>query len=602
MFLSSDTNLLVRGVSASLMDNNMLVRRSALDLLISSLPLGGPALQKHSKLDFKVDLSRNACNVVLRRDISLNRRLYTWLLGTSDDKEAQSLHFNTFGLPLISSWMLTDMDTNKSFDSRPYKVFISLLDKWEIGHNLTKCIVSEIISSLECRLKDDVDTNADVKVISSMVLESVDIHLLWKAMNNEIQSDFSNQDDTYHSIELITMVVNNISLKEEAHTCLHFPIHLLNILKLISVNRQATLKPALIERAFSLAQRLIKYIPEKVMNESPCIISDGHQVISSWQHVAKAEYTDSMAIPKVEDPDTLYEALLKDLIQINLSWSEKFVDSILLKASFATLYTLFTLRYPRKELNESFKDSTGQLFTVLVKLISVSQHFETTELLIKCLLMLKQAGLKDDRLYLQWMSRQAHETLLNTLLPYLTSEHFDYHFRCVTLIQEIENATAQEHISSILAQRLHDDNHPARLQVIHQCGIIYNIASSLSPTRFDLTIPISKFFTVNSNDATEDLQANALWMKRYFDNSKMVTRSLITKISKINQVAKPVQRHYLSNDEFSAYEYFMNWDQEIVIYSLQQLTRLSKHIGLAFWEQLSVSNESELALFQLILR
>ncbi|EOR01446.1 Protein dopey-1 [Wallemia ichthyophaga EXF-994] len=605
MFLSSDANLLIRGVSASLMDNNMLVRRSALDLLISSLPTGGPALQKFSRSDFRVDLCRNACNVVLRKDISLNRRLFTWLLGTSDDKESLSSYFNTFGLPLISSWMLADMDTTKSFDSRPYKIFISLLDKWEIGHNLTKCIVSEIISCLECRLKEDVDRNADVKIITSMVLESIDIYLLWKAMNHQLQSDFTNQDDTCRSIELITMIVDNISFEEEAHTCLHFPIQLLNILKLISVNRQANRKSVLTERAFILAQMLINHIPEKVMNETPWIIKDSQKVVSSWDYVADAEYTDSIDIPEVETPDTFYEALLKRLIEINLSWSEDVADSMMVKSSFSTLYTLLTLRYPRKQLNESFGDMIAQLFTALLKLVSISNQFETTELLIKCLLTLRQTCFSDDSVYLQWMDREAHETLLNALLPYLAPQYFDYHFRCVKLIVEIENTTAQEHITSILAQRLNNDNdQPARLQVIHQCGIIYSIASRFSPTHFDLTIPVSRFFTVNSSDTTaaEDSQTNALWLKKYFDNSGMVTRSLIAKISKVTQASRTVERQYLFNT--SAYEYFLNWDQEIAIYSLQQLTKLSKHIGQSFWEQLGRldESESELSLLQLSLR
>lgn len=44
---------------------------------------------------------RSASTVVLRRDLSLSRRLYTWLLGSDDNPDSQVAHLRTHGLDLL---------------------------------------------------------------------------------------------------------------------------------------------------------------------------------------------------------------------------------------------------------------------------------------------------------------------------------------------------------------------------------------------------------------------------------------------------------------------------------------------------------------------
>lgn len=48
---------------------------------------------------------RAATNVVLRRDLSLNRRLYAWLLGPDESTEGQSKYLKEHALALLCSTM-----------------------------------------------------------------------------------------------------------------------------------------------------------------------------------------------------------------------------------------------------------------------------------------------------------------------------------------------------------------------------------------------------------------------------------------------------------------------------------------------------------------
>ena len=93
---------MIRAFAAVLEDENSLVRRAALDLLLTSLRLDSMAV-KSARTEDRTILMRAACSVVLRRDLALNRRLYTWLLGSEESPEHQSLYLRNNALDLLKS-------------------------------------------------------------------------------------------------------------------------------------------------------------------------------------------------------------------------------------------------------------------------------------------------------------------------------------------------------------------------------------------------------------------------------------------------------------------------------------------------------------------
>ena len=100
--VGSDMGLMIRAFASALEDDNLLVRRAILDLLLQSLRLDGLALKK-AQLEDRSLLMRAAAGVVLRRDSSLNRRLYTWLLGSDEASEVQITYLKTHSLELLTS-------------------------------------------------------------------------------------------------------------------------------------------------------------------------------------------------------------------------------------------------------------------------------------------------------------------------------------------------------------------------------------------------------------------------------------------------------------------------------------------------------------------
>ena len=91
---------MVRAFSATLEDDNLLVRRGILELLLQSFRLDSKACAQTQAEDQAI-LMRAASGVVLRRDLSLSRRLFTWLLGPDEQSDAQVSYFRKYGLELL---------------------------------------------------------------------------------------------------------------------------------------------------------------------------------------------------------------------------------------------------------------------------------------------------------------------------------------------------------------------------------------------------------------------------------------------------------------------------------------------------------------------
>lgn len=95
-----DIGLMIRAFSAALEDDDLLVRRGALDILLQSLHVDSVTV-KRAQAEDRTILMRAATSVVLRRDLSLNRRLYSWLLGTAENSQQQVEYFKTNALELL---------------------------------------------------------------------------------------------------------------------------------------------------------------------------------------------------------------------------------------------------------------------------------------------------------------------------------------------------------------------------------------------------------------------------------------------------------------------------------------------------------------------
>jgi hypothetical protein len=110
--VGKDIGLMIRAFAAALEDENLLVRRGALDVLLQTMRVDSIAIRKAQK-DDRAILMRAATGVVLRRDLSLNRRLYTWLLGPDEKSDNQIAYLKENSLEFLSSTLKVRLALNR---------------------------------------------------------------------------------------------------------------------------------------------------------------------------------------------------------------------------------------------------------------------------------------------------------------------------------------------------------------------------------------------------------------------------------------------------------------------------------------------------------
>ncbi|XP_074539028.1 protein DOP1A isoform X3 [Halichoeres trimaculatus] len=174
--MGSDIELMVEAVSTSVQDSSVLVQRSTLDLILFCFPF-------HMSQATRPDMIRilsAALHVVLRRDMSLNRRLYAWLLGfdnngvmtgprstrQSNPEEHASHYFNTFSKDMLVQAMVGilqgkarggEEESILMHDLKPFRILISLLDKPELGPAILEDVLIEVYRTLHTQCRTELD-------------------------------------------------------------------------------------------------------------------------------------------------------------------------------------------------------------------------------------------------------------------------------------------------------------------------------------------------------------------------------------------------------------------------------------------------------------
>ena len=173
--LGNDRDVTVRAACAAVQDSSVLVQRNALDLLLVLFPIHEKTLGDAEK----VLVVTAACCVLLRRDMSLNRRLFGWLLGTNsptatkktrhvrqasvssinseggaDDSdlptyfEFYARHLLVDAVRAILRSSLSVARNEQKPDLKPFRLLSTLFDKSEIGQTIVDEVIVDIFRTM----------------------------------------------------------------------------------------------------------------------------------------------------------------------------------------------------------------------------------------------------------------------------------------------------------------------------------------------------------------------------------------------------------------------------------------------------------------------
>ncbi|EHY58013.1 Protein dopey [Exophiala dermatitidis] len=238
-----EPGLLVRCFATGLQDEQALIQRGFLDLLVSHLPLSASILQTHiPKKDLDV-LVTSALSVVLRRDMSLNRRLWTWFIDKEDNRDgaadvssveplspsvpggeahtsAAHSYFEKYGLQSVIrslEKMLRKESASPIDRARPFRIMLSLMDRWVIGKLPIQALF--IVAMQDLRRYQ---TLAPSQASFDEVFRSANV--FFDAIEPQLITSQLFQLLEMKQLDLLDFIMSNFNLQDDEMTAVHLPL------------------------------------------------------------------------------------------------------------------------------------------------------------------------------------------------------------------------------------------------------------------------------------------------------------------------------------------------------------------------------------------
>lgn len=225
--VKENLSLMVRAFATTLSDQQLLVQRGILELLVQNFMLKSRMIP-HEDL---VILMRSALGIVLRKDMSLNRRLYAWLLGSEGSSQTQLAYFMAFAEKSATQAMrsmLQEQNVETSVQQKPYKILISLMDKWELGQPIVNNIFIDSLTSL--KLKSD----PEITQTANMWMDMMEPYLICLKLFEMIDTCFpgkGNNEKNLSSMKLVEFTLQSFRLSDDEIKHVHFPLILATLSK-----------------------------------------------------------------------------------------------------------------------------------------------------------------------------------------------------------------------------------------------------------------------------------------------------------------------------------------------------------------------------------
>ncbi|KAL8808463.1 MAG: hypothetical protein Q9182_000013 [Xanthomendoza sp. 2 TL-2023] len=292
---SPEPGLLIRCFIAGLSDDQLLVQRGYLDLLVTHLPLDSEVLLRKVPPEDHVRLVTAAASVVARREMSLNRRLWTWFLGPDepstgkkgaaatsgigggrDSAQGQRVkYFRGYGLNLLVQGILNMLGNNAATPvekARPFRISLALMDQWEIGGFVVPKIFLPALKSVWRYQRAAPTSEAFDEVLRSAIVffDGVESRLIWDEISNKLlqATDMEKPDPEVYqqSLELAHFVIKHFNLQEEEMLTRHIPLLVLSLLlksKSLTGSRKGRPEERLVDQMLDLIGKLLDMIPRR---------------------------------------------------------------------------------------------------------------------------------------------------------------------------------------------------------------------------------------------------------------------------------------------------------------------------------------------------
>ncbi|EIN14374.1 hypothetical protein PUNSTDRAFT_140678 [Punctularia strigosozonata HHB-11173 SS5] len=582
--VGNDIGLMIRAFAATLEDENLLVRRSALDLLIQSLRMDSITVKRATPEDKSI-LMRAASGVVLRRDLSLNRRLYTWLLGSDDNSDAQVLYLRDHGLELLRSTLREDMfsPSVEYSESRPFKILISLMDKWEVGGPLMDALIYDAFRAVK-KSAERARGGEDITMTASTLYEAVEPQALWRHLLPRVFAEIVGDGRENQGISLARFIVQEFRHDEEVRT-VHFPLVSMSVAHVLAYRTSAEPQTSLTQQlpeVLRLLEDLILKIPVANLRHTP-------EVNASPYHAACEFYGISAALelPAQDvNSSSVFAIMFGHLVKASAAIA-RFVSSGPLPTAQAVLVQALVLI---ARMLQHLGEKSGAPLTVpwqpaawLTAVLGCIEGevatFAIIDRVVTLTCSLHQRQDLTPRLSIS--DRKATERIVSALWTYLDPEFAAYHVRAVNLIWSLESFGALSHVESVIA-RILTTSESRDVQKAHQAfGVLWRLTDDGFLPGFRLRAPMFIVLgTLRSDDPTMR-RLGEVWMRCSLRSYVRVLDPILFSLLDPS-IRRRLASTTVNGRELPTYRYEDSMDQRYIHHLLEILLSVVRFGGQGF--------------------
>ena len=554
---SPDPGILIRCFAAGLKDDQNLVQRGFLDLLVSHLPLDSAFFrQKVLPKDLEL-LVLAAASVVTRREMSLNRRLWSWFLGpersmvhdngnlisstltdssiatTYKDQDLPQLaYFERYGLePLVHGILeIFENDGVSPLEKcRPFRICSSLMDRSEIGGLIVPRVFLPAMESvlLYQEIAPSKDALAEVLRSANVFFDGIESTLIWakliqiltQAMATKA-SQTSPQDRSPESLlDLVSFVITNFNIREEEMLTLHIPMATLVLLisiryGLVSLQKPAEEAIASFMLGFRISSRLVEVIPQGIFASerfsNGALPSESLQMLSSIKQYYEKLLDGPDDIGSPLEINTIGEAMIHNASRIVTTVLKS--NSICLKILEPATGLLERILLKTAGLNENeYEHLMSGILEASERLTPhyVPSPFVVISALIAVLEVLEKlsgAGLwESDR-----RTRQILPMLLEDLWWYTSPSRPKHNVEAIRCLWRIHQISPDKHlVEGSIANFLLKDQSGQRSRIVdiesaRRFAVLWTHSNSTSPTISDHRLTLGHVMQNTSEKTLDD--------------------------------------------------------------------------------------------------
>lgn len=597
-----DLGLAIRAFSAALEDDTLLVRRAMLDLLAIKFKLDSKTFKELVRQDDRIRLFQSALAVVLRRDISLNRRLYAWLLGPSEDIAAQQTYFEQHSMQYARLALLSAFNEEKEDDregqkaenkdrQKPYRILISLLDKWSLGLPITNALIIDTFKALRKRLQSQDGeqqskkaTSSDVSTTAKMLFEAVDPFALYRqfylAICEEIKvkgtDDAGIIPDSESAIALLRFIFTSFRVHDEESRVVHLPILFSAIVELVQENptgRQAT-------AGLQLARDILTLIPKRVFGNR---LADATAASSTSNQKTKSFYEHGLFLYQAtsggadeaakryigfQHPSTI-SALLDICASIPGRRQSLAVDSLTI---LCQLMNILDATYDSNQA-QALIPWNGALWIEQMKAqLHNARSFIGIEACIEAFVAGSQCRVLKDRISID--QNDITTAIVERLFDFMQPSCNPYHVRSVELLWTIFDLSPGTHIGAILTRYLNGGTFAEREDALETFTTIWRYSDDVRLASSLLVDPLLSVLDGLLSPDWNERQLAETWVRNHARTFTALLDPLLLIICDSSE-NRTEENYSIDGHEIRFFIYKRPLDHERVRYALSILLQLA---------------------------